>query len=124
MFQAKWITFFSIQVNYPILRGNVGGTGRAKRQALQPIRILPYFVTANISAGVLTRLQANDGPVMNALNYFQRTLSVEPFGENIRSPNVSMCGPHVLIPQDHAEPNGNGVDSDYLYYITAVNDGK
>jgi len=89
------------------------------------MRILPYYVTANISADVLPRLQANTGPVMNALNYFQRTLSVEPFGQNIRAPlSVSMCGPHVLIPQDHAEPSGAGVDADYLYYIVSVNDGN
>jgi len=113
-----------MQVNYPVLPGNIGGPGRAKRQASQPIRIIPHFVTVNISVDVLRRLQANDGPVTNALNYFQRTLSVEPFGRNIRAPNVSMCGPHVLIPQDHAEPSGTGVDADYLYYITAVNDGK
>ena len=64
-------------------------------------------------------LQADDGPVMNAINYFQRALSVVPFGENI--PALT-CG-HAEIPQDHG-PNGRGVDADYLYYITAVNDGK
>ena len=114
-----------MQVNYPIHSSNMRRVGREKRQARQPIRILPYFVTANISAGVLPRLQANDGPVMNALNYFQRTLSVEPFGQNIRAPSsVSMCGPHVLIPQDHTEPSGTGVDADYLYYVVSVNDGN
>jgi len=59
---------------------------------------------------------------MNAIRYFQRTLSVVPFGENIRAPSTGTCA-HVEIPQDHG-PNGRGVDADYLYYITAVNDGK
>jgi len=114
---------YKLQVNYPILPGNTGVTGRTKRQAPQPINIFPYFVTSAIAAEVLANLQASNGPVMNAVSYFQRTLSVERFGGNIRAPNVSMCGPHVLIPQDHAEPSGAGVDADYLYYITAVNDG-
>ena len=51
---------------------------------------------------------------MNAINYFQRTLSV---GENIRAPSTGTYG-HVEIPHDHGP---NGVDADYLYYITAVN---
>jgi len=60
---------------------------------------------------------------MKALNYFQRTLSVQPFGENIRaSANAAMCDPYAVIPPDHS-PNGRGADADYLYYITAVNDG-
>jgi len=97
--------------------------GRAKRQQPQPIRISPYFVTSDIAAEVLPILQADDGPLMNALNYFQRTLSVRPFGENIRAPSTGKCGTHAVIPEEHG-PNGSGVDADYLYYVTAVNDGK
>ena len=60
---------------------------------------------------------------MNALSYFQRTLSVQRFGENLRAPSLGMCGPHAVIPEDHG-PFGVGVDADYLYYVTAVDDGK
>jgi len=60
---------------------------------------------------------------MYALNYFQKTLSVQPFGKNIRAPRLGMCGPHAMIPSEHG-PDEIGVDADYLYYITAVNDGK
>ena len=97
---------------------------RAKRQSPQPIRILPYYVTANISSDeTLNVLQAEDGPVEYTLDYFRRTLSVIPFQQNIRAPSNSMCGPHVAVPDDHTEPSGAGVNADYLYYITAVNDG-
>ena len=114
-----------VQVNWPVRSGNMGSTTRTKRQSSQPIRILPYYVTANISSvGILNMLQANDGPVAYTLNYFQRTLSVIPLQENLRAPANSMCGPHVAVPDDHSEPSGTGVpNADYLYYITAVNDG-
>ena len=95
---------------------------RTKRQlSLEPIRIFPYYVTANIS-NVGALLRANDGPVAYTLNYFQRTLSVIPFEGNIRAPEAgAMCSQHVAIPNEHAE---TGVaNADYLYYITAVNDG-
>ena len=94
---------------------------RTKRQSPQPIRILPYYVSANIS-GVETLLRADDGPVAYTLNYFQRTLSVVPFQQNIRAPEgATMCSQHVTIPNEHTE---TGVaNADYLYYITAVNDG-
>ena len=101
----------------------MGSTTRTKRQSPQPIRISPYYVTANISSTeTLNILRANDGPVAYTLDYFQRTLSVIPFQQNIRAPQGgTMCGPHVTIPNDHAE---TGVaNTDYLYYITAVNDG-
>ena len=99
-------------------------TARTKRQSPQPIRISPHYVTANISsAEILNMLQANDGPVEYTLNYFRRTLSVIPIQQNIRAPQNTMCGPHVAVPDDHTEPSGAGVDTDYLYYITAVNDG-
>lgn len=84
---------------------------------------MPYYVTANISsAETLNMLRADDGPVEYTLNYFQRTLSVIPFQQNIRAPEGgAMCGRHVTIPNEHAE---TGVaNTDYLYYITAVNDG-
>lgn len=94
--------------------------GRAKRQEQepQPIRIFPHFVIANMS--LLNRLQANTGPVISALNYFEKTLSVQRLGRKIYvPPAVKMCGP-VLIPLEHF---GTGVDTDFLYYVTSLNDG-
>ena len=97
-------------------------TTRSKRQSPQPIRLVPYYVNANISgAETLNMLQADDGPVAYILNYFQRTLSVVPFQDNLRTPANAMCGPHVKVPNDHADPGVPNVD--YVYYITAVNDG-
>ena len=95
---------------------------RTKRQSPQPIRFEPYFVRDNISTSVLNTLEAADGPIAYTMNYFMSTLSVIPFQQNLRAPQgASMCGPHVAIPEDHIEP---GVpNADYLYYITAVNDG-
>ena len=103
----------------------MGATSRTKRQSPQPIRIVPYFVTAKISAEVLNILQAEDGTLAYTVNYFQRTLSVMPFEQNLLAPdNADMCGPHVAIPDDHKGPNGSGfANADYLYYVTAVNDG-
>ena len=97
-------------------------TTRTKRQSPQPIRIIPHYVNANISGSeTLNMLQADDGPVAYILNYFQRTLSVVPFQDNLRTPANAMCGSHVAVPDDHANP---GVpNADYVYYITAVNDG-
>ena len=94
---------------------------RTKRQSPEPIRIFPYYVTANISS-VEAQLRADNGPVAYTLNYFRRTLSVIPFQGNIRAPEAgAMCSRHVTIPNEHAE---TGVaNADYLYYITAVNDG-
>ena len=104
----------------------MGPAARTKRQSPQPIRIVPYFVTANISAEILTLLEADDGPITYTLNYFQSTLSVIPFQENLLAPaDADMCGPHVVIPDDHKEPSGTGVpNADYIYYITAVNSGQ
>ena len=117
-----------VQVNWPIQASNIaiGRTTRMKRQSLQQIRISPFYITANISAEILNILQADDGPIAYTLNYFQRTLSVVPFLENIVAPaGATQCGNHAVIPEDHIAPSGTGVaNADYLYYITAVNDGK
>ena len=104
----------------------MGPAARTKRQSPQPIRIVPYFVTANISADILNLLQDDDGPLAYTLDYFQRTLSVMPFEQNLLAPeDADMCGPHAVIPNDHKEPSGNGVaNADYIYYITAVNSGQ
>ena len=101
-------------------------TSRTKRQSPQPIRIVPYFVMANISNGVLDILQADNGTLTYTLDYFRRTLSVEPFQQNLFVPDVlDMCGPHVTYPDNHKESSGIGVaDADYIYYITAVQDGQ
>ena len=104
----------------------MGPITRSKRQSHQSIRIVPYYVTANISTNeVLTMLQADDGPVAYVLDYFERTLSVIPIQQNLTAPeNATMCGPHVTIPDNHKDPSGPGVaNADYLYYITSVNDG-
>ena len=101
-------------------------TARSKRQSPQSIRIVPYYVTANISTNEsLNMLTADDGPVAYALDYFRRTLSVTPLQQSITAPeDFTMCGPHVAIPDDHKDPSGAGIaDADYLYYITSVNDG-
>jgi len=97
-----------------------------KRQSPQPIRISPFYVVANISAEVHSTLQADDGPITYTLNYFQRTLSVMPLSGNILAPSGAIqCGRHTRIPEDHIAPSGTGIaNADYLYYITAVNDGK
>ena len=104
----------------------MGPAARTKRQSPQPIRIVPYYVTANISAEILSILQADDGPLTYTLNYFQRTLSVMRFEQNLLAPaDADMCGPHVAIPDNHKETLGNGVpNADYIYYITAVNSGQ
>ena len=98
-------------------------TARTKRQSSQPIRIVPYYIINDTT--ILDFLQSADGPVMYALNFYQRTLSVRPFQQNLRAPaSATSCGPHATIPDDHKEPSGTGVaNADYLYYITAVNDG-
>ena len=98
---------------------------RTKRQSPQPIRIVPHYVTATISDELLNMLQAPNGPIEYSLNYFQRTLSVIPIDQNLFAPeNATSCGPHAVIPDDHKELSGTGVpNADYLYYITAVNDG-
>ena len=104
----------------------MGPVVRTKRQSPQPIRIVPYYITANISAEIRSMLQADDGPIEYTLNYFQRTLTVTPFQDNLIAPeDADMCGPHVVIPNDHKETFGNGVaNADYIYYITAVNSGQ
>ena len=104
----------------------MGSATRTKRQSPQPIRIVPYFVTANISFGVLDMLRADNGTLAYTLDYFQRTLSVVPFQQNLFVPDsFDMCGPHVSFPDNHKESSGIGVpNADYIYYITAVEDGQ
>ena len=118
---------FMLQVNWPIHSGNMRPATYTKRQLRvpRPIRILPYYVTANISSTeTLNMLQADDGPITYTLNYFQKTLSVIPFHQPLLAPAGARCGPHVVVPADHTEPFGTGViNADYVYYITAVNDG-
>ena len=101
----------------------MGHTVRTKRQSSQSIRIVPYYIIDNMT--VLNFLQAADGPILYALNFYQRTLSVIPFQQNLRAPaNATTCGQHATIPDDHKEPSGAGVaNADYLYYVTAVDDG-
>ena len=101
----------------------MGHTVRTKRQSSQSIRIVPYYIIDNMT--VLNFLQAADGPILYALNFYQRTLSVIPFRQNLRAPaNATTCGQHATIPDDHKEPSGAGVaNADYLYYVTAVDDG-
>ena len=116
-----------MQVNWPVHFDNMGPATYTKRQLHVPqsIRILPYYVTANISSTtVLNMLQADDGPIAYTLNYFQKTLSVVPFQQPLFAPAGARCGPHVTVPSDHTVPFGAGVtNADYVYYITAVNDG-
>ena len=99
-------------------------TAWTKRQSSQSIRIVPYYIITNTT--ILNFLQSANGPVMYALNYYQRTLSVNPFQQNLRAPaGYTTCGRHATIPDDHKEPSGTGVaNADYLYYITAVDDGS
>ena len=93
---------------------------RTKRQSPQPIRVVPFYIVDD--AVIRSILQASDGPVAYALDYFQNVLSVIPFERNLRAPSsAETCGPHVTIPREHTR---DGVpNADYLLYITAVESG-
>ena len=103
-------------MNHPLLAGRVDGE---RQQSPKPIRISLHYVTANISADVLSMLQSTNGPVRSAVTFFQSFLSVNRFNENLKAPpscqnsavdlsqcplnelTPSMCGPHVQVPADH-----------------------
>lgn len=132
--------------------------GGERQQSSLPIRISLQYMNDNISAGALSRLQSNNGPIRSAVTFFQSFLSVNRFTKNLRAPPTCripvdltecvtndlvppMCGPHVRIPADHTAAlltcsnnnncaplrgnDGVGVaDSDYVLYITSIQDGN
>lgn len=103
-------------MNHPLLSGRVDGR---RQQSLEPIRISVQYVTANISADVLSVLQSTDGPIRSVVTFFQSFLLVNQFNENLKAPPScqngavslsqcptnelipSMCGPHVQVPVNH-----------------------
>ena len=119
-----------------------------------PYRMTPYYVMENItnSSTTIQWLNSSSGGFQLALDYFQSILSVIRAPHNLTIPphctnktsdgqcistETRMCGPHAKVPDEHlgtimvcdptcSEVGGAniGVDTDYIYYITAVNDGK
>jgi len=131
-----------------------GVRDRRQANTYLPYRVTPYYVMENItdSLTVIPLLESSSGGFQSAINYFQSILSVLRAPHNLIIPpsctnttsegqctsvQPRMCGPHATIPDEHLgnitvcdptcrEAGGNnvGVDTDYIYYVTAVNDGK
>ena len=119
-----------------------------------PYRMTPYYVIENISDYSNTVALFNDqsGGFQRAIDYLQSVLSVIRAPGNLTVPpscanktndtcNSSvqprMCGPHTIVPDEHLgiimvcdpichEEGGTntGVDTDFIFYVTAVDDGK
>ena len=117
-----------------------------------PYRIAVHFVTENISNSsfILPLLEDPSGGFQLAINYLQSVLSVIRAPHNLTITPICaatinngqctdleqyMCGPYATIPEEHLEiimvcdptcheVGGNGVDADYIFYVSAFDDGK
>ena len=127
---------------------------RRQTNTYLPYRMTPYYVMDNITnaSTVVPLLQNSSGGFQLAIDYFQSILSVIRAPHNLTIPpscattndvdqctsiKPRMCGPHATVPDEHLgtimvcdptchEEGGSniGVDTDYIYYVTAFNDGK
>lgn len=133
--------------------GSDRGDGpRERRQAdsYQPYRMSVHLVMENITnaSTVLPMLNDPSGGFQSAINYLQSVLSVIRAPHNLFVPpfcakrnsngqctetKARMCG-HSTVPAEHLgtimvcdptcrEVGGTGVDADYVFYVTAVDDG-
>ena len=119
-----------------------------------PYRIDVNFVSENItnSSTLLPFLNDSSGGLQLAVNYLQSVLSVNRLSRNIVVPppcvnrssdlrcvsdpaTEAICGSHVKVPDEHLgrwvcdpmcdiESSSEGVDADYILYVTAVQDGE
>ena len=111
-----------------------------------------YFVTENVdnSSFVLPLLENPSGGFQLAISYLQSVLSVIRAPHNLTIPPMCAatngdgqctsleqhkCGPYATIPEEHLEitmicdptcreVGGGGVDGDYIFYVSALDDGK
>ena len=119
----------------------------------RPYRMAIYFVMENItnSSTNLPILMNPSGAFQQAITYFESVLSVVRAPNNLvvtprctstrnnicKTYDIPMCGPYAAIPAEHlgnitvCDPTcrqvggaGDGVDADFIYYISVVNDGK
>ena len=134
--------------------GDGSDSDRDKKQANDylPFRIAVHFVTENISNSsfVLPLLEDPSGGFQLAIYYLQSVLSVIRAPHNLTitpicaatnddgqctSLEQHMCGPYATIPEEHLEitmicdptcreVGGGGVDADYIFYVSAFDDGK
>ena len=119
-----------------------------------PYRIDVNFVSENITnaSTLVPFLNDSSEGLQLAVNYLQSVLSVVRLPRNIVVPPLCVnrsrdlrcisnpateaaCGPHVRVPDEHLgrwvcdpmcdiENSGEGVDADYILYVTAVQDGE
>ena len=102
---------------------------------------------------IIPWLENESGGFQMAINYLQSVLSViradynltirpnctatNSSGQCISVSETPTCGPHVTVPDQHlgvitvCDPicrevggNNTGVDADYIYYVTALDDGR
>ncbi|XP_065920451.1 leishmanolysin-like peptidase isoform X2 [Dysidea avara] len=117
----------------------------------RPYRMAIYFVMENItnSSTNLPILMNPSGAFQQAITYFESVLSVVRAPNNLvvtprctstrnnicKTYDIPMCGPYAAIPAEHlgnitvCDPTcrqvggaGDGVDADFIYYISVVND--
>ena len=127
-----------------------GGRERRQTSTYLPYRITPYYVMENITDN-FTLFTNQSGGFQKAVDYFESVLSVIRAPRNLTIPQscenttndkcvslgVQMCGPHARVPDEHlgnltiCDPtcrevggNSTGVDTDFIFYVTAVDDGK
>ena len=71
-------------------------TARSKRQSPQSIRIVPYYVTANISTNEsLNMLTADDGPVAYALDFLGELFQLHLFSRASLHQKILPCVVHM-----------------------------
>jgi len=119
----------------------------------QPYRMAVYLVMENITnlSTNLPLLTNPSGPFQQAITYFESVLSLVRAPTNLvvkprctsmmndicETYNIPTCGPYAAIPAEHlgnitvCDPTcrqvggpGVGVDADFIYYISVVDDGK
>ena len=130
-----------------------GIRGKRAANTYLPYRMTPYYVMENITdySDNIVLFTNQSGGFQKAINYLESVLSVIRAPGNLTVPPLCtnktndscmsvgprMCGPHTTVPDEHLrnitvcdptcrEAGGTnmGLDTDYILYVTAVNDGK
>ena len=126
---------------------------KIQADAYLPYRMTPYYVMENITdySNTVAMFNNQSGGFQAAIDYLESVLSVIRAPGNLTIPpscanktndtcistGPRMCGPHTTVPDEHLgnitvcdpecrEAGGanTGVDTDYIFYVTAVDDGK
>lgn len=128
-----------------------GFRGKRETNTFLPLRMEVYFDSIDDSSSNLPILQDLEGGFLRAVTYLESVLSVVRNSGNLIIPptctaesdgqctdyEIPNCGPHATVPNEHlgtitvCDPTcrevggaGVGVDTDYILYVTAVNESE